>query len=537
MSGTQTSSAQNGSGTWTTQTINGMQYDVLLPANYSPTGNYPVVLYLHQLDMGNWPEGLAQEVDPWFNNTQFRSDHPAIIVKPILDQTSDPSGQTINFGGVSAGDTAGEDNAIAAVKQVMSQYSTDPSRVYVTGNSMGGIGTWDMMIKYNAYTGTEGKIFAAGMPLAGADYANGYPTPDPSVVSALKNVPIWAIHGAQDTNVPVTWDKAMASALSDSSTFHFTLDQNLGHDVWDTYYPMDKGGTYWNWLFSQKAGGATPTPVPTPAPTPTPTPTATITPTPTPAPTPSPTPTATPAAIPTGTATPSPEDTTVMAGSGSAITDAGGNSWTINGNGQVAVNGTADTATANVTELAYVNKEIWLENDSGLWWGKVRPTASWAPDNGTPVSPLPTATVTLAPDQASATVNQNGVSVVATSGDHMVFINGSGDTMNLSGGDQTITEHGTGNTYILPSAGNGQNIFANNVLTAADDVLDLRPALAATDWSGSTETLGNYLSVENTQQGAVLALSTTAGGARSAIATIDGVNNASLSTVLAHAAV
>src|SRR6185312_2210181 len=121
-----------------------MQYDVLLPANYDPATAYPVMLYLHQLDMGNDPSGLLQEVDPWFNSTQFRTDHPAIVVMPFLDQSADPSGQTINWGGISTADSAGETDAIAALKQVMSQYKVDGSRVYLTGNSMGGIGTEDM---------------------------------------------------------------------------------------------------------------------------------------------------------------------------------------------------------------------------------------------------------------------------------------------------------------------------------------------------------------------------------------------------------
>src|SRR6185312_4397740 len=331
----------------------------------------PVVLYLHQLDMGDDPSGLMDEINPWFNTAQFRADYPAIVVVPLLDQTADTSGQTINFGGVSGPDTAGEDNAIAALKQVMSQYSSDSSRVYVTGNSMGGIGSWDMMIKYNAYDGTEGKIFAAGMPLAGAEYADGYPTPDPSVVSELQNVPIWAIHGAQDTQVPTTWDEAMAAALSGSSTFHFTLDQNLGHDVWDTYYPLPNGATYWNWLFSQKAGGTAPSTAPTPTPTPTP------------------------------TATASPNDTVVMAGSASAITDANGNQWTITSGGQVAVNGTADASTANVVELAYVGNEVWQENSAKLWWGKTSTDASWSPNAGTSTSPLP-ATVAPTPTPTPA---------------------------------------------------------------------------------------------------------------------------------------
>src|SRR6195952_570088 len=118
MSGTQTTSSQAvTTGNWITQSINGMQYNVLLPANYDPSIKYPTVLYLHQLDMGNDPSGLLAEVNPWFNTTTFRSDHPAIVVMPLLDQTGDPSGGTINFGGVSTTDSAGEDNAIAALKQ------------------------------------------------------------------------------------------------------------------------------------------------------------------------------------------------------------------------------------------------------------------------------------------------------------------------------------------------------------------------------------------------------------------------------------
>ena len=193
MSGTQTSTSTSAAtpGNWITQTINGMQYDVLLPANYNPATKYATTLYLHQLDMGTDPVDLLNEVNPWFNTASFRASTPGIIVMPLLDQTADPSGQTVNFGGVSTEDNVGETNAIAALKQVMSQYSSDPSRVYVTGNSLGGIGTEDMLIKFNAYTGTEGKIFAAGLALAGSDYGQGFPQPNASVVSGLKNVPFW----------------------------------------------------------------------------------------------------------------------------------------------------------------------------------------------------------------------------------------------------------------------------------------------------------------------------------------------------------
>jgi endoglucanase len=220
-------------GTWEPMSVNGMN--------------------MHQLDMGDWPVGLLQEIDPWFRSVAWRTAYPAIVLCPFLDQTADKSGKTVNFGGVSDADQAGQDNAIIAVREIMDRYSVDPRRIYVTGNSMGGIGTWDVLIKYNIYTGTSGRIFAAGMPLAGATYDHGYPNPDPAVLTALKNVPIWAIHGANDTQVPLVWDRVIAAAYIGSPTFHETIDPNLGHDVWDTYYALPAGKANWDWLFAQKA--------------------------------------------------------------------------------------------------------------------------------------------------------------------------------------------------------------------------------------------------------------------------------------------
>jgi len=181
----------------------------------------------------------------------------------------------------------------------------------------------------------------------------------------------------------------------------------------------------------------------------------------------------------------------VKAGSTAAITDASGNKWTITAGAQVAVNGTVDAVTANVTQLGYVNGTIWQENSDKMWWGETKPNDAWANTAGTATSPLPTS-VTIPQTQASTTVSLSQVSVVATAGDHMLFISGTGDTMKLSGGTNTVTDTGGSNTYVLPAAGKGYDAFTSNVLTAKD-TFDLHTALAATNWTGSTATLSNYL--------------------------------------------
>lgn len=229
---------------WIGGDVNGMHYEVLLPEHYDAHQRYPLVLYLHQLDMGNYRDSLLKQVNGWFNTDGFRSRHPCIVVVPMLDQTKDPGGRTINFGGKREGHV-GEENTIAALNLITAQYSVDPSRIYVTGNSMGGMGAWQMLLDYNTQTGSKGHLFAAGMPLAGAQR-----NADPAVAAAaLQHVPVWAIHGAQDKEVSLDWDRTMARLLSGSSTFHYTEVPGIGHDVWDTTYIRQD---VWDWLFAQR---------------------------------------------------------------------------------------------------------------------------------------------------------------------------------------------------------------------------------------------------------------------------------------------
>jgi hypothetical protein len=153
---------------------------------------------------------------------------------------------------------------------------------------------------------------------------------------------------------------------------------------------------------------------------------------------------------------------------------------------------------------------------------------------------LPAATDTpmvVADNQANVTISQSNVSVLVTGGTHMLFISGTGDTVTLSGGRDTITDTGGGNSFVLPIAGQGYDTFTGtltqNILTVGD-TLDLRPALAATDWNGAASTLAKYLTVGDTAQGAVLSIAPTAGGIGVAVATIGGATSASFSDVLAH---
>jgi hypothetical protein len=339
---------------------------------------------------------------------------------------------------------------------------------------------------------------------------------------------------------------AAAEKAAGSTAFHYTEDPNLGHDVWDTYYPLPNGKTYFDWLFSQHTGSTTPAPTPTPAPK------------------------------------PSANDTVVKAGSSAALTDAQGNLWTLTGTGQVAVNGTADPTTANVTELAYVNGKVWQENTAQLWWSKSSPTDVWGPTNGTATSPLPasdptppapppSSTVTIAATDATPVVTQSNATVTASAGNHTITVNGTHDVITATGGDETILatkglntittgaghdvirfagtgnvvdggtgwnqlyDTGSGNTIRI-QAGAYDGIFG---FTKAIDTLDLRPVLAGTTWNGSASTLGSYLHVASSNAGkdTMLSLSKTAGGAGSTIAVLHDTGSMTLATLLKSATI
>ena len=137
----------------------------------------------------------------------------------------------------------------------------------------------------------------------------------------------------------------------------------------------------------------------------------------------SPVPTVTPTPPPTPTPTPSPDNTVVTNTTGK-IFDASGKAWTITTGNQVAVNGVADTSTANVVELAWEKGVLWQENTSSLWYAKT--ASGWGA--ATTTSPVPTVTPTPPPTPTPT-----------PSPDNTVVTNTTGKIFDASGKAWTIT--------------------------------------------------------------------------------------------------
>ena len=124
---------------------------------------------------------------------------------------------------------------VSLIERVSSSLSVDHDRVYLTGYSMGGHGTW----RTACYDPTR---FAAIAPVSGGG--------DVEQAERLKNMPIWAFHGANDKTVPLDSDRAMVDAVRKSGgSVEFTVYPKQGHGICEVTYQNPK---LLEWLLAQR---------------------------------------------------------------------------------------------------------------------------------------------------------------------------------------------------------------------------------------------------------------------------------------------
>lgn len=123
----------------------------------------------------------------------------------------------------------------ALLDSVEKSHRVDPDRIYVTGLSMGGFGTW-------ALAAQQPQRFAAIAPICGGGEAAWAPK--------IAHVPAWVVHGDKDAVVPLSASERMVEALrSASAKPTFEIVKDGGHDVWtETYARQD----FWDWMLAQK---------------------------------------------------------------------------------------------------------------------------------------------------------------------------------------------------------------------------------------------------------------------------------------------
>jgi len=130
------------------------------------------------------------------------------------------------------------DSLAALLDDVQSRYAADPNRVYLTGLSMGGFGTWTLACRYP-------ERFAAIAPICGGG--------DWFLAERLKNMPVWAFHGAKDPVVPLKESRDMVDALKRAGgDAQLTIYLEAEHDSWTETYNNPK---LYEWFLSHHRTG------------------------------------------------------------------------------------------------------------------------------------------------------------------------------------------------------------------------------------------------------------------------------------------
>ena len=194
-------------------------YLLSLPAGYEDSDRrWPLMLFLH--GSGESGESLAKvkaNGPPKLIAGNERA-FPCIVVSPQ-----------------SPGRGWNPDYLAALLDDICATYRVDPDRVYLTGLSMGGYGTWMLAAAHP-------DRFAAIVPICGGG--------NPADADKLKGLPIWAFHGADDKTVKLENSEKMVDALKAvGSDVKFTVYPGVGHDSWTETYANPE---LYDWLFAQK---------------------------------------------------------------------------------------------------------------------------------------------------------------------------------------------------------------------------------------------------------------------------------------------
>ena len=195
-----------------------MDYLLFLPDNYAEREEWPLLLFLH--GAGERGDDLAQvkmHGPPKIVETQ--KDFPFVVVSPQCKSNRwwDPA------------------KLSALLDDVVAKYHIDEDRIYVTGLSMGGFGSW-------ALAAAEPDRFAAIVPICGGG--------EPRSVRRFAHLPVWVFHGAKDSVVPPQRAEEMVDALKAvDGNVKLTIYPEAGHNSWTPAYSSQE---LYDWLLQQK---------------------------------------------------------------------------------------------------------------------------------------------------------------------------------------------------------------------------------------------------------------------------------------------
>ena len=208
-----------------------LNYKWLTPLNQKPGEKYPLVICLH----GRGGSVSASRV---LLQPDMRQKYPAFVMVPEAPRPFIWAKLDVILKEGAPQPNDGPEKypiLIEAIRSILKTEAVDPSRVYITGQSLGGVGSWGAIAR-------NPELFAAAVPVCGA-----WRVADAPKMAA---VPVWAFHGEQDPTVPVHWSRDLTAAVKQAGgTVRYTEYPGVGHDSWTKAYQDTE---MWQWLFAQK---------------------------------------------------------------------------------------------------------------------------------------------------------------------------------------------------------------------------------------------------------------------------------------------
>ena len=222
-----------------------LPYRILFPENYDQSKSYPLVVFLHGAgERGNDNEKQLIHGVKTFLDTAARRKFPCIVIAPQcpaedywgsvkVGRSSSPPTFDFNY---SYKTTKALDATIELIKQTIKKEAVDKNRVYITGLSMGGMGTLEALYR-------QPKLFAAAVAVCGGADVEAYG-------KKQAKIPLWLFHGSKDSVVDVVFSQNLYDKMKQiHAKIKYKEYPGVDHNSWDNAYAEPE---LLPWLFKQK---------------------------------------------------------------------------------------------------------------------------------------------------------------------------------------------------------------------------------------------------------------------------------------------
>ncbi|MBX3423520.1 MAG: prolyl oligopeptidase family serine peptidase [Pirellulaceae bacterium] len=215
-----------------------LNYRLMRPQQVEGNQKYPLVIFLHGAgERGDDNQAQLKHGMPELCKAERRAAWPCYVLAPQCPRNQKWADVNFLQGDVKLPERISRslELTLEVVDKLLREAAIDADRIYITGLSMGGFGTWDALVR-------RPNFFAAAMPICGGG--------DPATAAAIQHIPVACFHGADDRIVTPEKSQRIIEALRKLGAQPTYVEYpGVAHNSWEQAYSNDDN---WKWLFSQR---------------------------------------------------------------------------------------------------------------------------------------------------------------------------------------------------------------------------------------------------------------------------------------------